>query len=295
MSQKFSVRPRKTDLEKHRQNLLMALIEGDSVGATRLVDDVVSKRWEPSYVYVHLVGHCLAEIGMRWHSGDLKIAVEHRATQIALRLLSHAQSFYLNGKSIGRKAVVTSVEGDRHAIGGLSFADLLRFDGWDVHFLGADSPVNTVVEMVSDELPDLVGLSVNIEALVPKAVDTIQALKNLQKPPAVVVGGYASYVDSITGADFHGADALGAIQWVRKHFDLDSSSVPIEVLLEELGQRIQVLRKDKGLSQQGLATAAGLDRSYISAVEHGKQNVSFATLKGIGDALDVSVGDLVAG
>ena len=49
------------------------------------------------------------------------------------------------------------------------------------------------------------------------------------------------------------------------------------------------------MSQQGLATAAGLDRSYISAVEHGKQNVSFATLKGIGDALDVSVGDLVAG
>jgi transcriptional regulator with XRE-family HTH domain len=66
-------------------------------------------------------------------------------------------------------------------------------------------------------------------------------------------------------------------------------------MLGELGNRIQALRKDKGLSQQQLATEADLDRSYISAVEHGKQNVSFATLKGISDALGVGVAELISG
>jgi transcriptional regulator with XRE-family HTH domain len=66
-------------------------------------------------------------------------------------------------------------------------------------------------------------------------------------------------------------------------------------MLVELGVRIQSLRKDRGLSQQGLAADAGLDRSYVSAIEHGKQNVSFATLKGISDALGVGVSDLITG
>ena len=66
-------------------------------------------------------------------------------------------------------------------------------------------------------------------------------------------------------------------------------------MLAELGTRIQALRKDQGLSQRQLATKADLDRSYISAVEHGKQNVSFATLKGISDALGIGVAELLSG
>jgi transcriptional regulator with XRE-family HTH domain len=64
-------------------------------------------------------------------------------------------------------------------------------------------------------------------------------------------------------------------------------------MLAELGGRIQHFRKEKGLSQQQLATASQLDRSYVSAVEHGKQNVSFATLKNLSDALDVNIAQLI--
>jgi len=85
------------------------------------------------------------------------------------------------------------------------------------------------------------------------------------------------------------------VKWTQSHFNIDESSVTLEVMLHELGDRIQTLRKDRGLSQQDLARNAGLDRSYISAVEHGKQNVSFATLKGISDALAVPVATLIAG
>ena len=295
MSNRYSVRPRKPDLVKIRQELLTALLEGNEVAASRLVNETITKRWEPSFVYVHVVGHCLAEIGTRWHAGELAIPVEHRATQIALRLLYQAQSFYVNGKRIGRKAIITSVQGDNHVIGGLTFADLLRFDGWDVQFLGADSPIDTVVDLVEQESPDLVGLSVTIEKFVPNAVSTIDGIKKLDNSPAIAVGGAAAHQASLSTADFHGTDAVKAMEWVRQHFNLDETSLPIEVMLAELGDRIQSLRKDRGFSQQGLANEAGLDRSYISAVEHGKQNVSFATLKGIGDALGVSVSYLVAG
>jgi methanogenic corrinoid protein MtbC1/DNA-binding XRE family transcriptional regulator len=294
MSNTYSVKPRKNELAKTRADLLHALIEGDQLAASRTVDTAISERWEPSHVYVRVIGHCLAEIGARWHAGELSIATEHRATQMALRLLGNAQRVYLNSKRIGQRAIITSVEGDTHLIGGLTFADLLRFEGWDVDFLGADTPTDALVELVEKESPELVGLSVTIEEFLPNALKTVQEIKQLPNPPVVVIGGAIMAENPISEADFCSADAVKAVNWVQTHFDLNESSVTIDVLLADLGNRIQMLRKDRGLSQQGLASQANLDRSYVSAVENGKQNVSFATLKGISDALYVGIAELIS-
>ena len=295
MSHKYSVKPKKVELSKAREKMLTALIEGNQLEATQLVDSAIVDRWEPSSVYVDVIGHCMAEIGARWRSGRLLISTEHRATQIALRLISRAQSSYVNSRRVGLRAIVTSVEGDTHLIGGLTFADLLRVEGWEVDFLGADSPTDSIVEIVQRESPDLVGLSVTIEDYLPNAIETLAAIKELPNPPVVVIGGVVLLENSVVEADFSSTNAVEAVEWVQTRFNLNASSQNVEVMLAELGNRIKELRKDKGLSQQQLATEADLDRSYISAVENGKQNVSFATIKGISDALGIGLSDLISG
>jgi methanogenic corrinoid protein MtbC1/DNA-binding XRE family transcriptional regulator len=299
MSQNYSVKPRENEIAKTSQELLDALISGDQLAATQVVDNLVSRRWEPAFVYVDVIGHCLAEIGARWHNGDLSIAIEHRATQIALRLLSRAEDVYAPTRRVGRRALVTSVEGDNHLIGGLAFANLLKFEGWEVDFLGADSPVSSIVDLVTQENPDLVGLSVTTEEYIPNATSTVRALKVINENLVVVVGGAAAGTSdaaiALDEADFYGADAVAAVDWTQKKFGLNDSTMSLNVMLSDLGSTIQSLRKDRGLSQQQLAMGAGLDRSYISAVENGKQNVSFATLKGISDALGVRVTELISG
>ena len=295
MSHKYSVKPKKVELAKAREKMLTALIEGNQLEATQLVDSAIVDRWEPSSVYVDVIGHCMAEIGARWRSGRLLISTEHRATQIALRLISRAQSSYVNSRRVGLRAIVTSVEGDTHLIGGLTFADLLRVEGWEVDFLGADSPTDSIVEIVQRESPDLVGLSVTIEDYLPNAIETLAAIKELPNPPVVVIGGVVLLENSVVEADFSSTNAVEAVEWVQTRFNLNASSQNVEVMLAELGNRIKELRKDKGLSQQQLATEADLDRSYISAVENGKQNVSFATIKGISDALGIGLSDLISG
>ena len=295
MSHKYSVKPKKVELSKAREKMLTALIEGNQLEATQLVDSAIVDRWEPSSVYVDVIGHCMAEIGARWRSGRLLISTEHRATQIALRLISRAQSSYVNSRRVGLRAIVTSVEGDTHLIGGLTFADLLRVEGWDVDFLGADSPTDSIVEIVQRESPDLVGLSVTIEDYLPNAIEALAAIKDLPNPPVVVIGGVVLLENSVVEADFSSTNAVEAVEWVQTRFNLNASSQNVEVMLAELGNRIKELRKDKGLSQQQLATEADLDRSYISAVENGKQNVSFATIKGISDALGIGLSYLISG
>jgi transcriptional regulator with XRE-family HTH domain len=57
--------------------------------------------------------------------------------------------------------------------------------------------------------------------------------------------------------------------------------------LYQFGQRVRELRKLKKMSQEELAYAAGLDRTYIGSVERGRRNISLMNILKIADALEV--------
>jgi transcriptional regulator with XRE-family HTH domain len=59
--------------------------------------------------------------------------------------------------------------------------------------------------------------------------------------------------------------------------------------VQKFGERVQTLRKRKGISQEKFADLVGLDRTYISGIERGKRNPSLFALKNIADALDTTL------
>ena len=58
------------------------------------------------------------------------------------------------------------------------------------------------------------------------------------------------------------------------------------MIKQAVGMRIRELRNDRGVSQEKLALAAGLDRTYIASVENGKRNISIVNLEKIIVALN---------
>lgn len=58
------------------------------------------------------------------------------------------------------------------------------------------------------------------------------------------------------------------------------------MIKQKVGARIRELRNDRGLSQEKLALAAELDRTYIASVENGKRNISIVNLEKIIVALN---------
>jgi len=297
MNHKYRTKLRAPELRKHQTALLDALIAGDETRASDLIEDSITKRWAPATIYLNLVAHAMTEIGDLWHRGDLNISTEHRATQIAFRLLARVKISYPDGNKTGLSAIVSGVSGDTHLGGALIFADLLRFDGWDVDFLGTDTPEDAILEIVKSNEPDLLCLSVTLPDQVDAAEETVRIVKSTVPSTAIIVGGGAisknGSQNSLASADYVTSDPVTALKWTAEQFDLGISAKTIQAMLAELGGRIQHFRKEKGLSQQQLATASKLDRSYVSAVEHGKQNVSFATLKNLSDALNVNIAELI--
>ncbi|MEP7221901.1 MAG: helix-turn-helix transcriptional regulator [Novosphingobium sp.] len=65
--------------------------------------------------------------------------------------------------------------------------------------------------------------------------------------------------------------------------------------LDILGRRIRARRHELGMSQEGLAHTAGLDRSYLGRIERGEHNLTFVSLIKIARAMGCDVAALTVG
>lgn len=62
---------------------------------------------------------------------------------------------------------------------------------------------------------------------------------------------------------------------------------------ELFGRRLRELRYARGLSQEELADAAQLDRTYVSSCERGKRNISLVNIYRLAAALSLKPEDLL--
>jgi transcriptional regulator with XRE-family HTH domain len=60
-----------------------------------------------------------------------------------------------------------------------------------------------------------------------------------------------------------------------------------------VGLNVKNVRKERGLSQEGLAFECGLHRTYVSGVERGIRNPTVVVLEKIAEALKVPAGRLL--
>lgn len=66
-----------------------------------------------------------------------------------------------------------------------------------------------------------------------------------------------------------------------------------KTLLKKFGQSIRRLRLNQRLSQEEFAAVAGLDRSYVGAIERGEQNPSLWTIARLAAALKVTFSEIM--
>ena len=117
-----------------------------------------------------------------------------------------------------RSVVLAGVEGNQHAVGLRIVADALELAGWDVRYLGADTPTRSLVQLVRDERPNLVGLSASMPHHLRSAREAIACLRAEldEARPAVLLGGLAinqfSPLATMLGADATGPDARSAME-----------------------------------------------------------------------------------
>lgn len=286
-------------LAKLRERYVAAILEGSADRAQSVIDQGLAAGIIPSKLYLEVLMPAQVDLGARWHRGEITIPQEHIATQITLREMARLRGMLKTRLKLGLKAVVSSVEGDQHFVGAQAVADFLVVDGWDVDFLGADVPTDHLVPYTKAREAHVVCVSVSLTSLVPVAQDLVARLRKLPTAPKILLGGSAfinhpELVESVQ-ADGFTLDPQEAVTMARQICGLLNPENALGIFLRKLGHSVHEYRKLRGLSQQELATSSDLDRAYISAVEHGKQNISIGAIAKLAKALNLSIEELITG
>lgn len=61
----------------------------------------------------------------------------------------------------------------------------------------------------------------------------------------------------------------------------------------QLGRAVRRLRRARRLSLEALAGQSGMHPTYVSAIERGLRNPTWARLRGLAQALDITISQLV--
>ncbi len=97
-------------------------------------------------------------------------------------------------------------------------ADLLACDGWNVRFVGADTPLDALLELVMRETPIFVGLSAALPEHLPSAREAVARLRRAAPGTKIIVGGRAvagHAPPNTIDADEIASSATDAVQKVR--------------------------------------------------------------------------------
>ena len=275
-----------------------AVVSGNSEEATQVVDAALAAGVLPTAIYMDLLLPSQVAIGERWHRGEVTVAQEHVATSITLALMGRLRTLLKSRVKLGMRAAVTAMKGDWHVVGAHAVADFLVMDGWDVDFLGGDTPAEEAAQYIKERGTKLLCISVTVQPAIAEAKKLIHRTREEAPDVKIIVGGRA-LVNSVEKVDLIGADAFSktpqeGVLTARQLCGLLSSDNALAIYLRKLGASVHEYRKLRGLSQQGLAESSGLDRAYISSVENGKQNISIGAIAKLASAMGITIEELVA-
>lgn len=63
-------------------------------------------------------------------------------------------------------------------------------------------------------------------------------------------------------------------------------------VIKAFGNRVRLLRKEKGYTMEKLAELAGIDYRQVSYIEHGQVNVTISSIYALAKALDLKLSEL---
>jgi len=209
----FSVRD---EADEMRQVFLLLLLEGDSYGCLRLVEQSIRTADDLRHFYLHVIWPAMCAIGQQWEYNRISVAEEHLATAIVGRVMAGLYPMIsLCGVTCG-KVVVSAGPNEFHEVGARMVADFMEMDGWDVTYLGANVPANVLLDTLRIQKPFILALSIATVFNLGNGQELIRIVKEDPETRDIklMVGGLAfkdmPHLWKEIGADGYAADAHSA-------------------------------------------------------------------------------------
>jgi len=163
----------------------------------------------------------IRKVGELWEEGEFFLPELMRGAQIMQNCLDLLMPYLQSASEIisRGKVVIATIEGDIHSIGKTIVATMLRAYGYEVYDLGADVPVEKIVEEAIEKNADIIGISALLTTTMTGQKKVIGLLreKNLADKFKVILGGAPvtnTWVEECN-ADGFAENAIDAVKLVK--------------------------------------------------------------------------------
>jgi excisionase family DNA binding protein len=187
------------------ERLVQRLLAADQSGSWHVLEAAQAAGMSVRNVYLDMIIPALRRIGEGWYEGEISIAQEHAATQVATRLISRL-SAQIARRGVSKGVVVMGTPStEMHTLPVMIASDLIRVAGFEVLDLGSNLPAESFGEIVERQQRLVaVAISVTMPGQATATQDTIAAVRARVEVP-ILLGGAA--IDGDEHAKLLGADA----------------------------------------------------------------------------------------
>ncbi len=205
-----------------KEDLVKAIAELDEDRALEIVQELSDSISALEIITIAREG--MQQVGDKFAAKEYFLADLIYSAEIFQEIMTKlGPALTINKSQSMGKIVIGTVKNDIHDIGKNIIISLLRAAGFEVVDLGVDLPVETFVEAVKKEQPQVLGLSGLLTIAIDEMKNTIDALKanGLRDNLKVIIGGgpMDEKVRDYVGADANTQDAVKGVELIKEFID----------------------------------------------------------------------------
>lgn len=185
--------PGDTALSLTRDVFLAAILNGQRQAALNIVEEALRAGHSPVDIYVDVIADALHRVGKLWELNKITVAQEHVATAVTQYAIANIYPKLIPDSPPRGQMVVTGVAGEMHQIGANLVADAMESKGWNVRFLGTNTPFPAILQAINESWADVLCISTTLVSNLPSAAQLIRSIRDDRKEsaPRIILGGAA--------------------------------------------------------------------------------------------------------
>ncbi|MBT2569987.1 MerR family transcriptional regulator [Planococcus sp. ISL-110] len=165
-------------------------------------------------VFFHIVAPLMVRIGEAWEDGIISVAHEHMITHIVQQRFNQFFRIFPVSPKLP-KVMALSPSGEQHQLGLLLFTLFMRENGFSVVYIGPDTPLDGLEEMVTKQNFKLMCMSIASRKMLPIANQYIDALSKANPEMHFILGGQGVDCERAEGNRWYlGNDVKMWQQWL---------------------------------------------------------------------------------
>ncbi|TXT59703.1 MAG: hypothetical protein BAJALOKI2v1_180031 [Promethearchaeota archaeon] len=194
------------------------LLNAERHKANSLILNLISEGKPIKEIFLEIFQPVQYEIGRLWQINKISVAQEHYGTACTQSIISRLYPRILSTEKIGNVMVATCISNELHELGIRMVADFFEMAGWDTYYLGANTPIESIIEYVVLKKADLLAISATLMSHVSRVERLIRKIRDSEevKNVKIIVGGYPfNRIPELwkkIGADGFATNAIEAIE-----------------------------------------------------------------------------------